>query len=102
MSDPETFASFLNITAAKLPKRPDDEPDPKQIVLNLAVKSKSREIRTEVVSSSDNSKQGSGYNLHLCRYVQTMWRANEAMKRSPSLNRAVQRVESLKIVGLED
>lgn len=95
MSDPESFASFLKVPVARLPRRPDEEPDPKQLVLNLAARSKSRDIRTEVVSPLDSSKQGSGYNLHLCRYVKATWRVNEGRTRSPSLNRAVSRVALL-------
>ena len=95
LSDRESFASFFKVPVARLPRHPDDEPDPKQTILNLAARSKSRDIRTEVVSSLDSSKQGSGYNFHLCRYVKAMWRVDEAIARSPSLNRAVQRIAIL-------
>lgn len=95
LSDSESFASFLEVPLAKLPRRPDEEADPKRILLNLAARSKSRDIRAEVVSPFDSSKQGSGYNVHLCRYVKATWRVNEARTRSPSLNRAVDRVALL-------
>ena len=55
LSDPESFASFLKVPLAKLPRRPDEEPDPKRVVLNLAARSKSRDIRAEVVSPTDSS-----------------------------------------------
>ena len=95
LSDPESFSSFLNVPVVKLPKRPDEEPDPKQVVLNLASNSKSRQIRTEVVSTRDKSRPGPGYNLHLCHFVKAKWRVSEARTRSPSLNRAVNRVAML-------
>lgn len=98
LADPESFASFLKVPLAKLPRRPDEVTDPKRIVLHLAARSRSRDIRAEVVSPIDGTKQGSGYNVHLCHYVNAIWRVTEARTRSPSLNRAVSRVALLAAV----
>jgi hypothetical protein len=95
LADQESLADFLAVPAGKVPSCPDELTDPKRTVLALARRSKRRPIRTEVVSSSDPSKPGSGYNLHLGEYVHTRWRALRAAERSPSLARAIQRIQAL-------
>jgi len=92
LADQESLAEFFAVPVGKVPNDPDELPDPKRAVLALARRSKRRSIRTEVVSSSDPTKPGSGYNLHLGEYVRTRWRALRAAERSPSLARAIQRI----------
>jgi len=95
MADRAGFAQVLAVPMNKLPQRPDEEADPKRLLLTLARKSKKRLIRDEVVSSSDASKPGSGYNLHLCAFARTHWNARCAAQSSPSLARAMNRLASL-------
>lgn len=95
LADRKALANFLEIPEKLISTRPDEEPDPKRHLLNLARKSKNRDIRLEVVSQTDTSKQGNGYNPHLCHFVRTHWSAVRAKENSPSLNRAIQRVSSL-------
>jgi len=95
LADRETLAEFLAVPVGKIPDRPDELADPKREVLALARRSRRRLIRTEVVSSSDFSKPGNGYNIHLGEYIRTHWRALQAAKRSPSLARAIRSIRTL-------
>lgn len=95
IADRKSIADFLGIPEKHVSKTPDKETDPKRHVLNLARKSTNRELRLEMVSQSDNSKQGTGYNAHLCRFVKTYWSAQRAADNSPSLARAILRVAKL-------
>lgn len=95
MADRDGFSRELAVPLNKLPQRPDDEADPKRLLLTLAKKSKKRLIRDEVVSHSDPSKPGSGYNLHLCAFARMHWNAHCAAQTSPSLARAMTRLETL-------
>lgn len=95
MADSEGFASALKVPALKVPREPDRVGDAKAAVLALARRSKSRAVRSEVVSAFDPARQGTGYNLHLCRFVRQAWRMDSAAERSPSLQRAVHRVQAL-------
>lgn len=95
LADNEALASFLEISPARIPRTPDEIPDPKRNLLNLARRSKSRVIRQEVVSQFDPEKQGNGYNLHLCHFVRTHWSAQRAASNSPSLKRSIVRITNL-------
>ena len=95
LADSCALSSFLRIPRTKIPKLPDLEADPKRVMLTLARRSKSRLFRDELVSPSDHSKQGSGYNTHLTEFVRKHWDAGRAASASPSLARAIPRVRAL-------
>lgn len=95
LADREKFAEFLSVSESNISDRPDEIPDAKRAILNLAIRSKRRIIRQEVVSSRDASKPGVGYNVHLCDFVARFWRPHKAASRSPSLARAVRRLNEL-------
>lgn len=100
IADRKALAEFFEIAEKHLSKTPDEEADPKGHLLNLARKSKNRSIRIEMISQSDSSKQGSGYNPHLRRFVKMHWSAQRAASNSPSLARAVHQIS--KLVGAVD
>jgi hypothetical protein len=95
LADRQGFAQTLEVPLNKLPQCPDEESDPKRLILTLVKKSKIRLFRDEVVSSNDPSKPGTGYNLHLGAFVRSRWNARRAAQHSPSLARAVNRLERL-------
>lgn len=95
LADRQGFSEALEVPLNKLPQRPDEESDPKRLILNLVKKSKARLFRNEMVSSADPSKPGTGYNLHLVAFVRGKWNARRAAQHSPSLARAVQHLERL-------
>ncbi len=96
IADREGAAQALAIPLTRLPHRPDEEPDPKGLILTLAARSKKRALREEVVSTGNRNKPGSGYNLHLSTFVRSHWDARRAALVSPSLARAVKRIGELK------
>ena len=95
LADREGFAKALAVPINKLPQNPDEESDPKRLVLSLVRRSKERLFRNEVISATDPSKPGTGYNLHLGAFVRTHWSAGRGALCSPSLARALQRVQAL-------
>ena len=95
LADRQGFAQALAVPLNKLPQCPDEESDPKRLILTLVKKSKIRQFRDEVVSSADPSKPGTGYNLHLGAFVRGQWDAKRAVEHSPSLARAVKHLERL-------
>ncbi|HEX4462106.1 MAG TPA: hypothetical protein VIA18_29220 [Polyangia bacterium] len=95
LADRGEISKFLGVSMSSVPKDPDDVRDAKRLVLSLAAKSSLRQIREELVSSEDRTRPGSGYNVHLCRFVLNHWRIPEAASASPSLRRAVQSIKRL-------
>jgi len=75
-----------------LPPRPDELPDPKQSLLRLA-KSAPKEVRDDLLRVADGRlMQGLGYNACLVRWVGSVWNPERAAERSPSLERARERL----------
>lgn len=79
----------------KLPENPDNLDDPKQHLLNLACKAP-RKLRDDLVRmEKGNARQGLGYNSVLGAIVQNCWSPERAATRSPSLEKARQKLRLL-------
>lgn len=96
LADGDRLAEFFGISPARVPLRPDDELDPKLSVLGLARHAKVGCLRREMISEFNANKPGSGYNFHLSKFVDTHWSPVRAAANSPSLARAVEKLEALK------
>ena len=95
LADRSAIAEYFGLAVRLVPQQPDLLGNAKQEVLRLARRSRVREIRQELVSGTDSNRPGSGYNLHLCRFVQQRWRAGRGALNSASLARALRRVADL-------
>jgi hypothetical protein len=79
----------------KLPIQPDMLPDPKQHLLELARKA-NREVRQDLIKASGAvASQGIGYNARLADFVAKSWNPMRAANRSPSLQKAIVRLQEL-------
>ncbi|GAB3361877.1 MULTISPECIES: hypothetical protein [Giesbergeria] len=79
----------------KLPIHPDELPDPKSHLLQLA-KQASREVRQDLVKEKGAvASQGIGYNTRLGSMVASCWSPERAASRSPSLARTRLRLREL-------
>lgn len=79
----------------KLPTHPDELPDPKSHLLQLA-KQASREVRQDLVKEKGAlASQGIGYNTRLGSMVASCWSPERAASRSPSLARTRLRLREL-------
>jgi len=97
LADREAISQFLNISISICPDSPDSILDPKQALLNLAKKSKRREIKQDMLPTKGSlSPVGLGYNARLADFVWNYWDVDRAVVRSDSLNRAWKRVCALK------
>lgn len=96
MADGDGLSEFLGVPSSKVPARPDEDDDPKRTLLRLARRARARNLRREMVSGTDPSKQGTGYNVHLSTFVGHHWSPTRAEQNSPSLARAIARLNELK------
>lgn len=86
----ESFAKYLGINPNKIPLQVDEVIDPKQFLINLARKSKYRQMRDAIVPRSGSSaKQGPDYNGALTTFVKDHWNINKAAQNSPSLQKMI-------------
>lgn len=95
LADREGFAQFLGISSALVPREPDRLDDPKQTLINLARRSRRRVLKQSIVPRvRSTATEGPDYNGCLGDFVRNQWSSNDAKDRSPSLNRAWQRLMS--------
>jgi hypothetical protein len=97
LADQRSMSGFLGISQNVLPQSPDDLPDPKAFLIELARMSRHGLIRESIVPRKDSTaKLGPGYNGCLGWYVRTHWRPEVAKLSSPSLSRAIERFTSFR------
>ena len=95
MADRDGLAHFLSVPKAKVPHRPDELENAKRELLKLARSSRNKLIRQDMISPSNSYRSGSGYNVQLRNFVVGSWEVGRAAQNSPSLSRAVARLQSL-------
>ena len=94
LADRDGIAKLIQVPAVKIPANPDELPDPKQVLLNLARKSKSRRFASEFVpANGSKAKHGPLYNQHLTAFADKLWDSSHAELASPSLKRAIHRIK---------
>lgn len=87
LADHEAMRQLVD-SKGVLPRNPDELPDPKQFVLQLAEKAP-RDVRLDMARvPGAMSGQGIGYNARLTALVSTVWSPERAAERSHSLDRA--------------
>ena len=71
--------------------------DPKQVMVNLARKSRKRDIRDDMIPREGSGHEvGQLYNSRLVEFILNYWSPDEAVKRSDSLYRCISRLRELK------
>jgi hypothetical protein len=100
LADPQTLATFLGISAAKIPHDVDSLANPKQVLINLARVSKRTEIRRDMIPEPGGQRsEGVAYVSRISRYIEDKsngWRPDIAATASESLTRCMRALESLK------
>lgn len=95
LADRPGFAKFLGVSAKKVTAKPDDLPDPKAYLIDLARESRKRAIREDIVPKiGSTAKQGPAYNECLTSFVQEKWDPSNARRSSPSLERTIKAIEA--------
>jgi hypothetical protein len=86
----DSMADFLRISGALLPRNPDTETNPKRTLVNLARRSRSARLRSDLVPEEESSGiVGKGYTPRMIEFIERHWRPNRAQHRSESLCRAL-------------
>jgi hypothetical protein len=95
LANKTAFASFLAVRQSLIPDNPDEIDCPKKKVIEIASKSKKRELREAIVPApGSTAKKGPDYNAKLIFFVYHFWDIKEAQKKSPSLQRAVDNIQN--------
>jgi hypothetical protein len=90
LADNETLAHQLSVARSALPRDPEVLENPKIELVNLARRSRRRDVRTDMVPREGSGRPvGPAYSSRLIEYVETRWRPDVAARRSDSLRRAI-------------
>jgi len=90
LADRFGFSKFLKISEKRIPVNADDISDPKQMIVNLARKCRSRELRNAIAPrSGSTAKVGPDYNGKMAYFTLHLWDVDRALINSPSLARTV-------------
>lgn len=96
MADRARLARFLCCAQSALPTAPDGVGDAKGALLQAVRSSRSVRVKARLLPRPHGGRQvGPEYASELIRFAMDHWRPEEARRHSPSLDRAVARIQSL-------
>ncbi len=100
MADRQRLAMFLAVAESLIPADPESLQDPKHTLVEIARRSRKRDIRTDMVPGSSSGRSvGSAYAGRLIEFVETSWCPEAAAATSDSLMRCLKRLKSLIEIG---
>ena len=99
LADRERFAAFFRVRVSDIPVSPESIDDPKEALVELVKKSRSREIRQDMVPRSGSGRKiGPAYVSRLIEFVsgsEKGWRPDRAAQSSDSLRRCLTRLQEM-------
>jgi len=94
LADAPRIARYLLVPQNSVPRDPDRIQNPKQALVNVARKSRSRDIRSDMVPEEGLSGVvGKNYTRQMERFIEQHWQPLDAAAESPSLKRAIAAVK---------
>jgi len=94
LADRANIAGFLSVSRDIIPISPERVLNPKTELVNLARRSRSRNIRETLTKvEGDNVRCGPLYNDKLVEFVINRWDFNRARMNAPSLSRLIEKLE---------
>ena len=94
LADAGNLAVFLGISRGHIPAAPDEILQPKEMIVALAARSRMKSSRDDLFPKpGDTRKVGAAYNPRLIAFIENEWDINAAAASSPSLRRAVDRLQ---------
>jgi len=92
LADREGLSRFFNVSLTNFPINPDNQPDPKNTLIQLAKRSNKRTIKEDIVPRNQNANIGPNYNGCLSEFVLDAWSVKNAILQSDSLKRAYEKL----------
>jgi len=90
MADAETLADYLGVGRRQIPADPEELPNAKTEMVNLAHRSRRTVIRQDMVPRQGSGRSvGPAYSSRLIEYAERHWRPEVAAQHADSLRRAI-------------
>ncbi len=100
MADAQRFAHYLSVAPKRISAEPEMLPHPKNEVVNLARRSRRKDIRKDMVPREGSGRRvGPAYASRLMEYVREYWQPAVAAERAESLRRAIACLRRLLVPG---
>jgi hypothetical protein len=94
LADRTNLAKYLSVSPMRVPIEPDSLPDAKSSLVDLASRSRSREVRIGIAPKrGSTAKQGPDYNASLSDFARSHWDIDAARLSSRSLARTIARLD---------
>lgn len=101
MADADSLAAFIKIPRNRVPPDPETLDDPKQAMVNLARRSRFRDVRLDMEPRPKSGRTaGPAYTSRLIEYATNNWRPDVAAKRADSLRRTMHCLRRLSTQGV--
>ncbi len=98
MADAKALAAFVGISRDRIPPAPEQLPDPKRALVNLARRSRHRAVKQDMVPREGSGRAvGPAYGSRLTEFVENDWRPDVASERAESLRRAMACLQRLSL-----
>lgn len=96
LADRDRIARFLGVAVARVPSAPEVLDDPKRLMVELAVRSRRREIREDMVPRPGSGRPtGPAYASRLIEFIAAHWRPGVSARSSESLRRCLIRLREM-------
>ncbi len=89
LADRGNFAHYLKIAVSQVSAYPEDLPNAKAHVLELARKSPIKRLRDDMLNPTSPQRVGPAYNAAMIDFVLKKWNIGEARKNARSLHKAL-------------
>lgn len=98
LADYESFSEFTGVSQKIFTRNPESLSDPKEYLINIARRSRKRELREDIVPIDDQATIGPNYNGRLMEFVNEHWDIERAIQRSRSLEKAYNILENYQYI----
>lgn len=96
IADLQSFAQYFSVPPVRVTNNPESIRRPKEYLVNLVRRSRSRTIRDDVVPrEGSKARVGPGYAGWMIEFASTVWSPHEASVRSDSLKRCLERLSRI-------
>ena len=97
LADHEGIAQWLEIPISVVPRNPESLADPKRSLVQLAARSRNRNVREAIAPARvlGTHRVGPRYNEVVSNFVTGYWNPEAARHNAPSLHRAIARIAEL-------
>lgn len=97
LADAENISRFLGVSRSRIPQKPEELPDPKRALINIARYSQRKAIRDAIVPEQGGTAvTGILYVSEMKRFIYNDWNVESARQSAPSLDRCLLRLAELK------